>query len=428
MLDKEKYIKKFKYFSTWACQEKQRPYTIVATVVVLVILMVLNKPKGESIDHPETSFAIETSIIQLEPLAITLYLFGTIESPTRSQLVSTVTTNVLETPVREGDIIRPEEPLIILDPFEPSLIVKQRQADVLEMNGQIQSENNRQASNLKALEYEKTLLEIFNRALAREEKLVAQQLRSPADRDLAQQAVEQQALVVNARELEIADHPARLTQLLARFDKAQALFDLAAFDLARTEITSPFHGRVAEIYVAPLDRVTPGSPLIDIFNSENLEVRAQIPSKYLPQLYENLNNDAVIMANATVDGIPIEMELVRLASEMQTGGGGVDGFFKVTQGSQNLSLGRPVELLLSLSNQIPVVAIPYSALYSYDRIFKVVDNRLQGISITRFGDRVNDNGEYELLITSDELNNGDIIMTSLLPNAMTGVLVHDVND
>jgi multidrug efflux pump subunit AcrA (membrane-fusion protein) len=428
MFDKEKYINKLKYFSTWAWQKKQRPYTLIVLTFTLVVLIVMSKPSGVALDLPETSYAIETITAQPEPLASTLYLFGTIESPSRSKIVSAVTTDVLKTPVREGDVIKVGEPLISLDPLEPSLIVKQRQADVTEIEGLIAAETNRHAANEKALTYEKTLLEIFERALDREERLVAQQLRSPADRDIAQQAVEQQALVVNSRELEIADHPARLAQLQARLEKAEALYDLAAFDLARTEIHSPFNGRVAQIYVAPWDRVTPGSPLIDIYNSGTLEVRAQIPSKYLPQMYANLDADETIEADAVVDGLTIELQLVRLASEVQTGRGGVDGFFKITQGAQNLSLGRPVDLLLSLKNTTPVIAIPHSALYSYDRVFKVVDDRLQGVSIERFGDRINEQGDSELLVISDEIAAGDVIMSSLLPNAMTGVLVHNVDN
>ncbi len=428
MINKEKYINKLKYFLSWAWQKKQRPYSVIVLAFAVFILLVMSKPAGEAIDLPETRYAIETITIQPEPLATTLYLFGTLESPSKSQLVATVTSNVLKAPAREGENIKPGDLLIQLDPFEPSLIVKQREADVLETQGQIQAENNRYESNLKALAYEKTLLEIFERALDREDRLVAQQVRSPADRDLAQQAVEQQALVVNARELEIADHPARLAQLQAKLDKAQAIYDLAAFDLSRTEMTSPFNGRVAQIYVAPLDRVTAGSPLIDIYNNENLEVRAQIPSKYLPQMYENLDAGTMITANATVDGITIKLELMRLASEIQMGRGGTDGFFKVVAGAQNLSIGRPVDLLLSLANSTPVIAIPYSALYSYDRVFKVVNDRLQGVAIERFGERINDAGEYELLVTSDELQAGDVIMTSLLSNAMTGVLVYDVDN
>lgn len=427
MIDKSTFQQKAREWATWLWQPSRRPYSIAGGAVIIFFLLVITKPGGQSVELPETQYPVETQMIVAQPFPTTLYLYGTIESPSKTQLVSTVTSNVTATPFKEGAIIQPDDVLVKLDPFEPELIVKQRKADVNEIKGLIFSEKNRYAFGQKALAYEKNLSKLNELDLQRMKKLEAQQLTSTAEVDRAQKALDNQALVVNARELELADHPARLAQLESRLDKAQALLDQAEYDLFRTNVTTPYPGRVAHLYVAPLDRVTPGSPLIDIYNAQNLEVRAQIPSKYLPQVFDALAKDQTIRADASVDGQTIQLQLDRLSGEVQAGRGGVDAFFTVTQGANTLALGRPVDLMLSLQNLTPVISIPYTALYSYDRVFKIVDHHLVGVEIDRLGERINESGEYELLITSEDLKNGDVILSSLVPNAMSGMKVYDVN-
>lgn len=427
-IDKEALRQQFTQTKSWLWEPKRRPYTIFGAAVLFVLFLMLTKPGNEAVEREETSYPVETQTIVPRPLATTLYLYGTIESPTKSHIVSTVTSDVVATPLKEGAMIQPGELLIDMSPFEPKLVAQQRIADSREIEGLIKAENNRHEANLKALESEKVLLELLKKALGRQETLVKQQHTSEAAVDDAKRAVEQQTLTITSRELEIADHPARLEQLEARLNKAQALQAQAELDLKRTQIMSPFAGRVAQLYVAPLDRVTPGTQLIDIYNMEDLEVRAQIPSKYLSRLYAQMANGESIDAKAIVDGHTVDLQLDRLSGEVLQGRGGVDALFNVKQALPNLALGRPVDLLLSLENNTPVIAIPYPALYSYDRVFKVVDGRLKGITIERFGERINEQGETELLITSDELQDGDIIITSLLPNATSGMKVHRIED
>lgn len=424
-LSKESLRDYYRRAKIWLWQPHRRPYTIVASTFLFVFLLILTKPSGESKDIPDPSHRIETRIVKPQPLATTLYLYGTIESPAKSTIVSTVTSNIIATPHKEGAMVAPGDILVSIDPIEPQFIAQQRSADVKEIEGLLNAENNRHEANLTALAHEQELFALQSKALERQENLVKQKLTSQASVDQAKHEVLKIGLNVNARELEIADHEARIIQLEARLSKARAQHALAELDLSRTQIVSSFHGRVAQLHVAALDRVSPGTPLMDIYDHDSLEIRAQIPHKYLSQVYEQLKEDKPIQAQARIDGQTVSLQLERLSGEVKSGQGGVDALFKVTQGHPHLSLGRPVDLLVSLDNQTPVIAIPYTALYSYDRVFKIVDNTLQGISVARFGERINDEGESELLITSNDLTENDVILTSLLPNATSGMKVHD---
>jgi multidrug resistance efflux pump len=409
---------------TWLWQPHRRPYSIVGGTVLFVVLLILTKPGGQARDVPDPSHLIETQIISPQPLATTLYLYGTTESPAKSTLVSTVNSSIAQTPVKEGAMIKEGDLLLLIDPIEPQFISQQRSADVQEIEGLIHTENSRHQANLKALEHEQALLDLQNRALDRQQQLFKQKLTSQASVDQAKHEALKLALTVNARELEVADHESRLAQLEAKLSKARAQHALAELDLSRTRLVSPFQGRVAQLHVAPMDRVSPGTPLMDIYEHESLEIRTQIPTKYLSRLQEQLKLGEPVLAQAKIDGQTVAAQLERLSGDVKLGQGGVDALFKITDSHPNLALGRPVDLLISLNNPKPVVAIPYTALYGHDRIFKIVDNHLEGITIERFGERINAQGETELLISSEALADNDIILTSLLPNATTGMKVH----
>ena len=414
---------RYHQFKHWAWQPRRRSKTILVGACVVVFLLIVTKPHSASVESTETTFNVEAKTVYPMPLPISLYLYGVIESPEKSTLVSTVATHVSATPFKEGSRVNSGDVLVTLDALEPELIYKERAADVKDMEAQMMAEENRYQNDLLSLEHEKSLLALYTRNLEREKQMASKKMGSEASVDKAQQSVESQSLAVNARALSVADHPARLAQLQARLDKASAYEMQAKMDLARTQIISPYNARIAKLHVAPMERVQIGTPLVDIFKGDALEVRVQIPSRYLATFEKSRIKKLPIRATGTIDGKKFPLMFERLTSESDPGHGGVDAFFLVDKHAKNISLGRPVDVTLELPNLTPVIAIPVTALYSHDRVFKIVDNRLVNASVTLFGERLN-KGHRELLVTSIDLKAGDQVLTSLLPNAMTGTRVH----
>lgn len=423
-LSKKSLRRYFDHAQAWLWVPSRRPYCILGGVVLFVLFLVLTKPSGQSKEAPDPSHQIETLSVHLQPLATSLNLYGTIESTSKSTLVSTVNSSVAETPFKEGDLIVYGDTLLLLDPIEPQWVAQQRSADVQELEGLIATEINRHEANLKALAHEQELLALQKQALDRQIKLATQKLAAAANVDLARLEVLRLSLTVEARQLEIKDHQARLAQLESRLSKARAHHAQAELDLSRTRLVSPYSGRVAKLHVAPLDRVTPGTPLMDIYEHQALEIRTQIPTKYMTQVHQLIRSGKTVLGQAKIDGQTLNLELVRLSGEVQSGQGGVDALFKVLGDYPTLALGRPVNLSVALENDTPLIAIPYTALYGHDRIFKITDHVLQGVTVTRHGERLNDQGQAEILISSNELADNDLILTSLLPNATTGMKVN----
>jgi hypothetical protein len=70
-----------------------------------------------------------------------------------------------------------------------------------------------------------------------------------------------------------------------------------------------------------------------------------------------------------------------------------------------------------------VIALPPAALYGTDRIYRVVDSRLESITVEHLGNRQSESGEHLVLVRSEKIVNNDLIITTQLPNAVSGMLV-----
>jgi hypothetical protein len=77
---------------------------------------------------------------------------------------------------------------------------------------------------------------------------------------------------------------------------------------------------------------------------------------------------------------------------------------------------------LKRTNRENVIVLPYSAIYDNNRVYRVVENHLQMVKVQIAGNYLDENSE-KLLIYSDEIQAGDNILITHLPNAMSGLKV-----
>jgi HlyD family secretion protein len=80
-------------------------------------------------------------------------------------------------------------------------------------------------------------------------------------------------------------------------------------------------------------------------------------------------------------------------------------------------------VIVKLPTQANVAALPALAIYGQNRIYRIVDQRLEALSITRVGDWTSPTGQQLTLVRSAELRSGDQVLITQLPNAVTGLLV-----
>lgn len=403
------------------------PLILIAIAVALILVMGLLKPVPPESKAQEKTWPVQTLAIEAQSRSPQLRLLGRIETPYNSTLSASVTANVAALPRLEGQSVERDDVLIELDDTEVKLLLAQREADVAELDSQLKQEQNQFASDKRLLEREKELVAIAQRGLDREDKLQASKLSSQSRTDQARQSLQAAEISMVNRQLAVANHDSRRQSLQAKLARAQALLDQSRLDLDRTKIQAPFAGVIVSIEVSPGERVRPGEVLATLYSTRDLEVRAQIPMQQAGFVAQALDSGQPVTAQAQLGQTPVNLKLNRLSGQVNAGAGGIDGLFGFEGKAPAAALNRTLDLTLNLPSQPDLFAVPVSALYDEHTLYRVTDGRLESIDVQLAGDRF-EKGRQQLLIHSDALKNGDPILTTQLPNAISGLKVAPMKD
>ncbi len=395
---------------------------ILAAAAGAFWLLTASRPQAPAAATSEQIWRVEAATAALEELTPEVTLYGRIESPRQSQLSAALAAFVETVPAQEGNQVQAGDLLVALDDRDARLIVAQRQAQLAAIQAQIAAEHTRHRADQEALAAEQALLALAERSVARYQALAGRQVGSEIQLDDARRNYQQQRLALNSRTRAIDDHGNRLQQLKAQQQQAQAQLDAARLDLERARVRAPFAGWISRVQVAPGDRVRSGDPLVTLFSSDALEVRTQIPSHYLGSLRKALAEGQHLGATSRLEGRTLHLKLDRLAAQVSASQAGVDGLLRFTHPAAGLTLGRTLTLILQLPPERGLLALPPQALYGLDRIYRIQQGRLEALPVTRIGEQYLE-GTRRVLVRSDQVQPGDRILITQLPNAISGLRV-----
>lgn len=397
------------------------PVAIIAAAIYGFMHLKNSRPKAPAKTVTEQVWGVSSHLVELQNISPEVTLYGAIEASETVQLSSTVNAFVNQVNVGRGDRVSKGQKIIELDDRELRLTLAQRKASLEDAKTLISTEVNSHQTNQKALLIEQQLQAINQKNFDRQEQLVAQKV-SPASRlEDATRALQQQQLSILNRENTIANYPNRIARLKSQVTQNQILLQFAELDLERSKILAPFDGRVLSVDTAAGNRVRNGDLVVKLYNTKSLEVRSQIPARYLPMM-QTRNSSEGLEASIVHQGKKYGLTLDRLSAEASTSQGGIDAFFSLS-GSQEIEVGRNLQLKVKLPTQANVAALPALAIYGQNRIYRIANQRLEAVSIIRVGDWTSPSGEQLTLVRSDELRSGDLVLTTQLPNAVTGLLV-----
>ncbi|MED5387885.1 MAG: HlyD family efflux transporter periplasmic adaptor subunit [Pseudomonadota bacterium] len=394
---------------------------ILGTVLAIVLLAVF-KPSAPTRDISERHDRVR--FVLAEPGAHTprIQLFGRVQSPRAASLTAVVTANVAEIPVRAGSKVSAGALLIQLDDTEAALARDRARAARDEAAAQLQTTRLRYQSDRKNLALEKRLAQLAEDNLQRLQSLRGKQLVSQTQLDQAEEAKARADLSLSQRQLSVNDFENELARMEARLASAEAQLQQAELDLERTRVEAPFDGTVTQIPVAPGERVRPGEPLISLFADAELEVRAQIPDRYLPAVRDGLAQGE-LAASTELEGRTVALNLKRLAGEASEARGGLDGLFEFVDGVPAAALGRPLTITLTLPARDNLIALPATALHGLNRLYVIdADNQLQRVPAEIVGEAM-EQTQSRLLLRAPDLQGGERIMTTQLPQAIVGLPV-----
>jgi multidrug resistance efflux pump len=399
------------------------PLLIIGGGLLVAGGLVATKQKPPPVSVSEKAWLVSVHPVERKAWSPTLVLYGRVESLWASALTSALAADVAEVRIIEGDEVSKGDLLVRLDDTDARLDLAQREADLREAEARIAAEHIQHAANLEVLPREQELLALFQAEVDRTGDLVRKKVGAQSALDIARQAVERQAIAVTNREQAIAEHEAQLAEIEARRDRAEAARDRALRDVERSRIPAPFDGRISKVQVAPGKRVRVGDMLVELYDTGALVVRAQVPSRYLEAVRRARDAGQELRVAGRIDGVPVTARLRGLAGEVASGSGGVEALFEIEGGSQVLQQGRFVRLDLALPAQPDLIALPPESLYGTDRVYRVDDDsRMRAVPVERVGEARNGEGSL-VLVRSDELEPGDPVISTQLPNAIDGLLV-----
>lgn len=404
------------------------PILILVAAVVGFLILRATGPSAPAPEVSERAWQVSGMVVAPGTHRPTLELYGRTSSPQTAVLRAAVEGEIAAVPSRAGHIVDTGALLVLIDPTETRLALEQREAELLEAEAAVDTERLRAETDRRMLQREQSLLQLSQRAVDRTRDLRSRNLGSEAEADEAQRSLEQARVAVDARQQAIADAPSRLAQAEARAQRARASAERARIDLDRTEIRALTPARVVDVHVSPGERVRPGDTLVRLYALDDLEIRASVPELMLPRIADLLARENPLPAEAIVAGQPVQAMLDRLAGETRSGEAGISALFRVTSGAERLPLNRFVSLRLSLPEETGSVVVPFESLYGRDRVFRVIDGRLQGLNVERLGEVTDAAGRTQALIRHPELQTGDVLVSTRLPNAVDGLLVEvDLN-
>lgn len=365
----------------------------------------------------ERIWRVEVQEVAPRTLTPTLTLYGQVETPRRLKAAAPAASIVDNVVIKEGDRVTKHQLLVQLDERDFLPRLRQARAEVEELRALIVSENNRYQSDQQALRHEEELLALARAEVERNKALQKRQLGAESALDKARQDAARQALTVTSRRYSIDDHRARLEQLKARLVRAEAQLQEVELAYERSSLRAPYDGIIASVAVTAGDRVMQSDILLEMYSLNDLEVRARIPAPYQEELLRAQSEGKRLSGYAERGGGRIKLRLDRISG--QASPSGVDGLFGIDEGAELLRTGQVLRFQLQRPAQHNAVAVPYQAVYGGNRIYKLVEGRMEGIKVEPLGGYFD--GEEKLLVRSKELREGDRIVITHLPNAISGL-------
>ena len=383
-------------------------------------------PQHDANSVEEKAWPVTTMEVVTDDLSPELRLFGRVETPRHAQLTAAVTATVNRVNVREGELVEQGQILVVLDEADEALRAQQAATDVAEAQATLESTRQQQVVDAEVLQHMRQLYELTVAKRDRLIKLRQQNLVAAEQLEDTRAAVARQAIVLAEQQLKVDSHPQRLAIAEMTLERARAQLEQQELRLSRTLVVAPFRGKVSSVDVSPGSRASEGQVLVSVYDTAALQVRVTIPGSAADSIRHALERGETVEARYGA-GMGQQLQLGQLAAKVSNGRAGLDALFRVTGDGDSLELGRALDVTVVLPPLQQVTGIPVQSLYGDNRVYMVVDGRLQGVEVETLGRRRDVSGHLQLLVRADSAALASELLTTSLPQASTGLRVNVIN-
>lgn len=396
------------------------PVLIIAAGIAGFLLLKMTRPEPEQVSASERSWRVEVQVVEPATHTPVLPLYGEVLAPEQLTVTATLAGRIGERPVTEGQRVAEGDLLVALDDADIQPALAQAEAQVADLQAQIRSEQVRFRNDTAALTSEQAILDNARRQLERTRSLVNRNLASREALEASTDTAARAELTVNSRQRAIDEHPARLQSLNAKLAQAEANLEGIRRDASRARMAAPFDGIVTDIQAARGDQVSRNEPLLSLYPVDGLELRARVPDVFRAELLDALARGDTLTATST-DGA-YRFRLARFAGTSDASG--TDAILELEGEPRGIRPGALMPVTLERAGRDNTVVIPFSALYGADSVYLLTaDGRMERATVERIGEATGRNGERRLLVSGDALISGTRLITTHLPNAVTGLKV-----
>ncbi len=394
---------------------------VVTAAALSTGTLMATAPRHDPTAVEEKAWPVSTMMPQVQTLSPQLALYGRVESPHHAHLSAAVEAHVATLHVAEGEQVQAGQLLISLDDADQQLLLAQAEAALMEAQADLDSLARELESDRAVLAHMQELYELTEARATRLRKLAGKNLVATEQLEDTLRDVARQGIELARQQARVDQQPQQQQRVAAAVDRARAERDTRQLAVTRTRITAPFNGRIADLAVAPGDRVERGRVLVEMFDTGALQVRVAIPADSVAQFKAAVAAGRAV--NARLDHSEATWPLRQLAAAVARGRSGLDALFEIPAGSDSPELGRAVALRIDLPARDDLVAVPVQSVYDNARIYAVNGERLQAIEVTPAGQRLAIDGSVEILLPAADLPQGKALLASDLPVASDGLRV-----
>ena len=404
---------------------RQFPFKSVAAGLVIFstgvggfIQLTQSKPKAEIRETIPFAWRVSTQQVLLQTVSPVFNGFGSVQNPDTQTLKARISTDVAGLYAREGTRADGGQLLMELDATDAEIKLSHAKANLADAHAGLIALNATEIKDKEALDLDLETLNILTQKVTRILDLKKRNLTSEQDLDTARQAVVIQKLQINRRELALATVESRRTQLATTIQRFETEVRAATRDFESTQVKAPANGQVIGVDVVSGDRVQANQNLLTFAPDSGREIRVQVPASIGLMLSNALSTQTPVIASTDREEA---LQLNRVSGAVRDNTGSIDAFF--VSNAQLPPTGSVLAVSIQLVAEPSVVVLPTDAVYGGNLVYRITsDNTLEAVTVDRLGQRPGITNT-EILVRSPNIRDGDQILVSRLPAAVTGLKV-----
>jgi len=422
-------------FGRWTLVLKALLQMLIALAILFGAVQGMNALIASRPDVPkrpvqEKSYAVETLTVAAADHAPTINVYGETTAGREVELRSLVAGEVVEVhpDLKAGGAVRQGEVLVAIDRFDYEGAVTEAEANLAEARaGLVESEGGvtlQKGNVVRAQEQ----LEFAQRDLERAEELLGKGAVTERTLDDRKLIVSQRRQTLEQAQTSLALEEARVDQQTAAIKRLEWRLQNAQRQLENTILKAPFDA-IVRSEAAELGRlVGVNDAIVSLYGSDAFDVRFTLSDNQYGRLLAETGTVVGRSVKVTWylgnEPVSYPATVTRIGADVASNRGGVDLIARIDEAGASVPLrpGAFVEVSLSDRSYAQSFRIPETAFYGDGTVFVVKDSRLQARRVTSLAI---DDGT---LLVEGELKDGDVLLTTRIPEAGEGLLVRDVSE